>query len=87
MRTPVALPPNARERLLPSDRRTNLHHQLILVTREIERTRRICERSLELLRLPVPSTFLGKKLEPLPASSEQRALRVEIADYLHSKEN
>ena len=38
---------------------------------EIERTRRICAHSLELLRLPIPSTFLGNKFEPLQSDDEK----------------
>jgi hypothetical protein len=38
---------------------------------EIERTKRICARSLEMLRLPIPSTFLGNKIDPLQSDDER----------------
>ena len=44
--------------------------QTALITEEIGRTREICARSLELLRQPIPSTFLGNKLYPLPKTEE-----------------
>lgn len=40
--------------------------QSALIAEEIERTREICAHSLALLRLPIPSTFLGDKLHPPP---------------------
>lgn len=43
-----------------------LYIQTARIAEEIERTRQICARSLELLRTPVPSTFMGNKLDPLP---------------------
>jgi hypothetical protein len=44
----------------------NISVQTALIVEEIERTRQICARSMELLRLPVPSIFLGNPLDPLP---------------------
>ena len=49
---------------MPSDQLTNIRLHTIQIAEEIERTRQICAHSLELLRLPIPSTFLGRKLEP-----------------------
>ena len=37
--------------------------QTARIVEEIERTRRICARTLELLREPLPSTFLGNKID------------------------
>ncbi|MBR1129726.1 hypothetical protein [Bradyrhizobium iriomotense] len=44
--------------------------QTALIADEIERTRQICARSLELLRLPVPNTFLGNRLGAPPEKEE-----------------
>ena len=38
--------------------------QTVRIAEEISRTRDICARTLEMLRLPLPSTFLGNKLDP-----------------------
>jgi hypothetical protein len=54
------------------EQRRSIHVHTVLITAEIERTRQICERSLELLRLPIPSTFLGNKIEPLPSDDEKK---------------
>ncbi|MCP3388542.1 hypothetical protein NLM27_07060 [Bradyrhizobium sp. CCGB12] len=45
--------------------------QTALIAEEIERTRQICAHSLELLQLPIPSTFLGNRLHPLPKKEEE----------------
>lgn len=42
----------------------SLSIQTVRIAEEIERTRDICARSLELLHLPIPDTFLGNKLGP-----------------------
>lgn len=49
----------------------NLSIQTALIAEEIGRTRQICARSLELLGLPIPSTFLGNKLDP-PRETERK---------------
>ena len=46
--------------------RSSISVQTALIAEEIERTKQIYVRSLELLRMPVPSTFLGKRLDSLP---------------------
>ncbi len=48
------------------ERHHNIWVQTARIAEEIERTRQICAHSLELLRLPIPSTFLGNKQDSLP---------------------
>ncbi|MBR0741115.1 hypothetical protein JQ581_29705 [Bradyrhizobium liaoningense] len=64
-----------------SDYSRKITMQTALIAEEIERTRQICARSLELLRLPLPSTFLGNKPTLLAQPSQLDERRRNVEEY------
>lgn len=58
---------------MASEQSRNLSLQTARMAEEIGRTRDICARTLEMLRRPIPSTFLGSKLDP-PRVKEEDSL-------------
>lgn len=55
-----------------SDYSRKISIQTALIIEAIGRTRDICARSLEALRQPIPSTFLGNRIHPPPKAEEDR---------------
>lgn len=56
---------------MPSEYLQNLFNHTARISEEIGRTRELCARSMKLLRMSVPSTFLGRAPEPLRKKDEE----------------
>ena len=75
MRSPVALPPPPRGRSAPLARNHHIHrihHLTYEISEQNAVVRDIIARCLEVLKIPTPDTFLGRKTqEPFPEENAE----------------